>query len=63
MAKRKRTKEQTMIYKTPHRKRTSNTNPLKTRGEPEGLAVPVPLVAYVVCNNQDMVLLDIKFSV
>ena len=32
MAKRKRTKEQTMIYKTPHRKRTSNTNLTKNQG-------------------------------
>jgi hypothetical protein len=31
MTKRKRTKEQTMIYKTPHRKRTSNTNLTKNQ--------------------------------
>jgi hypothetical protein len=32
MAKRKRTKEQIMIYKTPHRKRTSNTNLTENQG-------------------------------
>jgi hypothetical protein len=52
MAKVKRTKGQTIIYKTLHRKQIlSNTNPTKNRGMNLGaleeLAVPAPLVTPV----------------
>ena len=49
MAKRKHSKEQTIIYKTQKSKYRATGTPLKTMGErrcPEGSAVPVPHVLH-----------------
>ena len=52
MAKRKRTKEQAMIYKTIHRKLKSEQHkPGVNSGAPEGLAVPAKHVTIVLLLN------------
>ena len=56
MVKRKKNKEQTLIYKTLHRKLKieQHRTPLKMEGDADGLAVPASLVTPVMLILKDI---------